>query len=142
MTTTNTNSQQAPIANRKDSFILLPGDAPKPNTVIFAVYSAALALSKDGTEPTRNAVIEKVLAEYEPPRSRSYNREYLVGYISHGISKGYLIEKEPVAAEAKAEEKKAPAKGANKAKAKAASPVKKATQRAAGEPKKQRTANA
>lgn len=136
---TSTSTATAPVsANRKDAYKLLPGDAPKPNTVIFAIYSAAVDLSRGGNEPTRNDVIEKVLAEYEPPRSRSYNREYLVGYISFGIGKGYLIEKEPApVTEAEPEPEKAPAKKAPAKKARKA-PAK----RAAGEPRRRRSANA
>lgn len=38
----------------------------------------------------REQLIARTLAEYTPPRSATYNREFVLGYIAYGLRDGFL----------------------------------------------------
>jgi len=50
----------------------------------------AIAAKSGPTE--REELVTKILADYTPPRSGAYDRNYVMAYIAHGLVKGYLKE--------------------------------------------------
>jgi hypothetical protein len=54
--------------------------------MIQIIYSIA---KRDGVL-TREELIARVLSEYTPPRSTSYDRAFVMGYIAHAIREGFL----------------------------------------------------
>lgn len=54
------------------------------NTAVHGAASKAIS---------REALVTKLLAgAMEPPRSQKFDRNYVMGYIAHGLAKGYLKE--------------------------------------------------
>lgn len=62
-----------------------PEGRPGVNHAIHAIAAKA------GTTE-REELVSKILTDYTPPRSRAYDRNYVMAYIAHGIAKGYLKE--------------------------------------------------
>ena len=62
------------------------GETPTTNSFfINAVYG----MVEEGVE--REALIDRVLAEVAPPRSKKYDRTFVQGYLAHMVQRGWLI---------------------------------------------------
>lgn len=68
--------------------------ATKPASVRPGLNDAIYAVAKAAGPTKREALITKVLAEVTPPRSQHYEREFVLGYLAHGVRQGYLKVKE------------------------------------------------
>lgn len=64
--------------------------ATKPNSKRPGLNDAIYAVAKAAGPTKREALIDKVLAEVTSPRSQFYNREFVLGYLAHGVRQGYL----------------------------------------------------
>ena len=62
------------------------GEAPATKSYfINAVYG----LVSEGVE--REALVERVMEEFAPPRSQQYDRNFVLGYLAHMVQQGWLV---------------------------------------------------
>lgn len=67
---------------------VIAGSAPgERQTVLFNLHSLASSRKTWGREDLVTAFLEK----YTPPRSGSYNRTYVMGYVAHALKAGILV---------------------------------------------------
>lgn len=79
----------AKVAEPKADDVILEA-AKKPASVRPGLNDAIYDVAKAAGPTKREDLVAKILAEVTPPRSQYYNREYVLGYLAHGVRQGYL----------------------------------------------------